>query len=102
MHSKRLSHAEVEGMRGLPPPPLLVTGRGARPNEPGGGIEGDHVCQVCGKRFNFPSLLTRHMRIHTGERPFPCPYCSHRANQKSNLIMHIRSNHSFITNPGTL
>ncbi|ROT84675.1 hypothetical protein C7M84_022144 [Penaeus vannamei] len=57
--------------------------------------ENDIVCGVCGKRFSFPSLLKRHMRIHTGERPFPCPYCSHRANQKSNLIMHIRSNHGY-------
>ncbi|XP_068237700.1 protein tramtrack, alpha isoform-like isoform X21 [Palaemon carinicauda] len=57
------------------------------------GREGEHVCHICNKKFNFPSLLSRHLRVHTGERPFHCPYCNHSANQKSNLIIHIRSSH---------
>lgn len=33
------------------------------------------------------------MLLHTGEKPYQCPYCSHRANQKNNLRMHIRARH---------
>ncbi|KAK7887144.1 hypothetical protein WMY93_026765 [Mugilogobius chulae] len=37
------------------------------------------------------------MRRHTGARPYKCPYCDHRASQKGNLKVHIRSH-----NLGTL
>ncbi|CAD6192906.1 unnamed protein product [Caenorhabditis auriculariae] len=31
-----------------------------------------HECHVCGKTFNAHYNLTRHMPVHTGERPFTC------------------------------
>jgi hypothetical protein len=34
-----------------------------------------HVCHVCSKRFVRPAELARHIRVHTGERPYSCSKC---------------------------
>ncbi|XP_040900444.1 zinc finger protein 516-like [Toxotes jaculatrix] len=66
--------------------------------KPGNEIEGEddkipgtYDCSVCGRSFPFLSSLSQHMRRHTGARPYKCPYCDHRASQKGNLKVHIRS-----------
>ena len=51
---------------------------------------------MCGRQFHGTKrnyLLNRHFQIHTGEKPYQCPHCAHRANRKSNLKMHIESRH---------
>ncbi|VUZ49108.1 unnamed protein product [Hymenolepis diminuta] len=55
--------------------------------------EKQHSCSICGKDFARRWLLQMHIRIHTGERPFPCPYCSHRFSDRSNARAHIKRIH---------
>lgn len=56
----------------------------------------DVNCRFCSKTFHGRYAkynLKRHLMIHRGEKPFVCPYCPHRANQKGNLKYHILSVH---------
>ncbi|KAF4531402.1 hypothetical protein B566_EDAN009643 [Ephemera danica] len=46
-------------------------------------------CATCGKSFAKPSQLLRHIRIHTGDKPFPCMICPKRFNQKNALNTHL-------------
>ncbi|XP_059092313.1 zinc finger protein 250-like [Tigriopus californicus] len=54
----------------------------------------NHVCDVCGHRFNEKTRLVQHRRVHTGEKPFACPHCSFRCNAKKNLDAHKRAKHA--------
>ena len=47
-------------------------------------------CRFCPKAFANPSNLIRHERIHTGERPYQCPYCPQRFSASGNLKEHVK------------
>ncbi|KAL5106282.1 hypothetical protein TcWFU_006325 [Taenia crassiceps] len=51
----------------------------------------DRTCLYCGKTFDRPSLLRRHILSHTGERPFPCQYCDKAFSTRSGVNTHERT-----------
>lgn len=48
-----------------------------------------YPCYLCAKVFLCPSKLKRHVRIHTGEKPFKC-YCGKSFTQKCSLKSHSK------------
>ncbi|KTG33443.1 hypothetical protein cypCar_00040401, partial [Cyprinus carpio] len=48
------------------------------------------VCSICNKRFWSLQDLTRHMRSHTGERPYKCQTCERTFTLKHSLVRHQR------------
>lgn len=56
-----------------------------------GAKPGKHICTFCGRGCAKPSVLQKHIRAHTGERPFPCLDCGFAFKTKSNLYKHRKS-----------
>ena len=60
----------------------------------GGFRLGKKVCDVCGRQFKLSGHLNRHMKVHTGERPYACNHCSYRSSRNDSLRMHVLNRHT--------
>lgn len=72
--------------------PVLSPGLAAPLGSPGKvRSAGKHLCPHCGRDCLKPSVLEKHIRSHTGERPFPCASCGIAFKTQSNLYKHRRT-----------
>lgn len=66
--------------------------------EPGAGGQ-VYGCNYCGRSFVRKWVLTRHLRIHTGEKPYQCSFCPFRSAQRYNIILHMDKRHTPLLKP---
>ncbi|XP_019721548.1 zinc finger protein 436-like [Hippocampus comes] len=52
--------------------------------------EKPYSCSVCSKTFSSRDYVSTHMRTHTGEKPFGCTFCNKTFSHKSHVITHVR------------
>ncbi|KAM4750021.1 zinc finger and BTB domain-containing protein 45 [Anableps anableps] len=50
-----------------------------------------HQCSICWRSFSLRDYLLKHMVVHTGVRAFQCTMCGKRFTQKSSLNVHMRT-----------
>ncbi|MCL4148477.1 UNVERIFIED_CONTAM: hypothetical protein GTU68_031912 [Idotea baltica] len=50
-------------------------------------------CPFCHRKFPWSSSLVRHIRTHTGQKPYLCPVCHFPFTTKSNCDRHLQRKH---------
>uniref|UniRef100_A0A8D9E568 RE1-silencing transcription factor n=1 Tax=Cacopsylla melanoneura TaxID=428564 RepID=A0A8D9E568_9HEMI len=52
------------------------------------------VCLFCEYSTNNGTNMKRHIRRHTGEKPYKCSFCDYSSNRNDNAINHARIVHN--------
>lgn len=52
-----------------------------------------HKCKFCERSFVSSNDLKRHIRVHTGDRPFQCTECSKAYTRNDHLKRHMKQKH---------
>jgi len=80
---QHLADHMVDHVSTSPPPPLEPVEQGeaeASGSEASGSQKAVHLCPICQRSFSRGDMLTRHIRLHTGIRPYECTLCSQVGN----------------------
>ena len=54
------------------------------------------ACPYCSRVQRKRAEMIRHIRVHTGEKPFICLICGYKTNQNSALTTHVKRKHTNI------
>ena len=57
-------------------------------NQDVGHDGGPFVCKICGRGFMVRSYLSRHMKLHSGNRPYKCHFCPMTFYRNDRLTTH--------------
>lgn len=52
-----------------------------------------YVCFGCDYQTKHKHHLVRHIRRHTGNKPYKCPHCHYKATSRDYVLTHIKFKH---------